>query len=67
MAMKREAKEKAQEMLMHGIGDVLGYWFERTPDSAKNLGLTEEEFSGILFQQADRIARLFGYDRAWGN
>lgn len=67
MATKREAKEKAQEMLMHGLGNVLGYWSENNIDAAKDLGLTDEEFHKILQEQADRVAKLFGYDYAWSN
>jgi hypothetical protein len=64
---KREAKEKAQEMLMHGIGNVLGYWSEQNPDAATHLGLTDEEFHEILRGQADRVAKLLGYEEAWSN
>lgn len=67
MANKREANRKAQEMLMHGIGNVLGYWSEQDRDVAKDLGLTDEEFHGVLAAQADRVAKLFGYEQAWAN
>lgn len=67
MATKREAKEKAQEMLMHGIGNVLGYWSEGDPRVASDLGLTDEEFQAILWQQADRVAKLLGFEKAWSN
>jgi hypothetical protein len=66
---KRVAKEKAQEMLLHGIGNVLGYWFEDASNQqdVADLGMTEEEFGELLLHEADRIARLFGYDQAWSN
>lgn len=67
---KAAAKEKAQEMLMHGIGTVLGYWGENSAgelDAVKALGYTEEEFNVIIGAQADRIAKMFGYEQAWGN
>lgn len=69
MATKREAKEKAQEMLMHGIATVLGYWQEDhgNVEDVQELGLANEEFGRLLRQQADRVAKLFGYDEAWGN
>ena len=69
MVSKREAKLKAQEMLLHGIGNVLGYWSEDmvdTEDVAK-LGISEDEFHKILHREADRIAKLFGYEEAWTN
>lgn len=52
---------------MHGIGNVLGYWSERDPRLAEDLGITDEEFHEILVQQADRVARLLGYEQAWSN
>lgn len=66
---KRAAKEAAQEMLMHGIGNVLGYWAEDQGNRAmmRELGLSEEEFNATLQQQADRVARLLGFDSAWSN
>jgi len=69
MATKTEIKikRKAQEEIMHGIGNVLGYWSERDPGLARDLGITDEEFHEILVQQADRVARLLGYERAWSN
>ena len=67
MTSKQQAKEKAQEMLMHGMGNVLGYWTEQDPQVASDLGLTDEEFQKILFAQADRVAKLFGFERAWSN
>jgi predicted TIM-barrel fold metal-dependent hydrolase len=62
---KRDQKEKAQEMLMYGIGVVLGYWTEQSPDAAKDMGITDEELDAILWREADRVARLFGYEKAW--
>lgn len=67
VASKREAKEKAQEMIMHGIGNVLGYWSESNPGVAAELGLTDAEFHAVLVAQADRVAKLLGYERAWSN
>jgi len=64
---KVEAKQKAQEMLMHGLGNVLGYWSEQDGRVAEELGLTDEQFHEILVAQADRVAKLFGYERAWSN
>lgn len=52
---------------MHGMANVLGYWSERNPRLASDLGLTDEEFQTLLWQQADRVAKLFGYEKAWSN
>jgi hypothetical protein len=64
---KRAAKVEAQTMLMHGIGNVLGYWYEQTPTVARDLGLTDDEFAVILMREADRVARLMDFERAWSN
>lgn len=68
-ASKAEIKEKAQTMLMHGLGNVLGYWTERLEDLqvAEELGLTPEEFGEVLLQQADRAAKILGFEKAWSN
>lgn len=68
-ASKREAKCLAQDLLMHGIGNVLGYWMEDVLDTrhVAELGYTNEEFGAILLAQADRVAKLFGFDEAWSN
>jgi hypothetical protein len=78
---KRAQAEKAREMLMHGIGNVLGYWHEEGNPFASSAQdddgnwtlptpLTEgekEEFGRMLQREADRIARMFDYDEAWSN
>jgi hypothetical protein len=63
---KTEQKLEAQDMLMHGIGNVLGYWNECPPFE----DMTEQEiaeFHAILKREADRVAKMFGYDEAWTN
>lgn len=67
MASRREQKEKAREMLMCGMANVLGYWAESGPNVATELGLTDEEFRALLGDEADRVAKLFGYEKAWSN
>lgn len=63
-----QRKLKAQELLMHGIANVLGYWTEEDLLLVAALGGDDqrEEFGRLLRAQADRIAKLFGYDEAWG-
>lgn len=65
MASKKQRQE-AQDMLMHGIGNVLGYWQEQYAAQS----MTDEErkeMTQILQEQADRVAKMFGYDKAWSN
>lgn len=78
---KRAQADKAREMIMHGVGKVLGYWMEDgngnpfvdwqaavQPGAAAPETLTpeeKEEFHAILQREADRVARLFGYEGAW--
>ena len=62
---RKEMKYKAQDALMHGIGNILGYdepsgWDDWTEKE-------REEYREILQHEADRVAKLFGFDRAWGN
>lgn len=71
---KREQAAKAREMIMHGVGNVLGYWQEADPNpfapatSASRLSDEEvEQFGQILLREADRVARLLGYEQAWTN
>lgn len=52
---------------MHGVGNVLGYWSEQGQSTAGDLGITDEEFHKILQEQADRVAKLLGYEKAWSN
>lgn len=57
----QDRKQWAQDQLMDGISKVLGYWSE-------DVNISEEkraELQTIMKQQADRIARLFGYNEAW--
>lgn len=59
-------KRRAQDILLHGIAVALGYWTEQNYfDVAVLTEKQQDEFSRILQQQADRVARLFGYENAW--
>lgn len=68
---KTEMKRHAQDNLMDGIANVLGYWEEGAhnwPDGWEQW--TEEqkqEYRDIMRQQADRIAKLLGFEQAWSN
>jgi uncharacterized protein (DUF2164 family) len=60
---RTEMKLKAQEMLLDGISTKLGYWYEsqgyEIPDESR------DEFQAIMQREADRVAKMFGYERAW--
>lgn len=63
--MKRtEIKHKAQDALMQGIANQLGYY--DPADFGENLSESErEELRAEMKRQADRVAKLFGYEEAW--
>jgi hypothetical protein len=65
---KTGRKQRAQLILMHGIAVAQGYWHEQDPYVHEALGTEEarDEFARVLAEQADRVARLFGYEEAWG-
>lgn len=62
-------KEFAQEALMHGIANVLGYWQENlSSDEVDALGEDGiQEINELMRQQANRVAKLLGYEKAWVN
>ena len=64
---KTGRKQRAQELLMHGIAQAIGYWEESDAQLAEAMTVEErDEFRELVHQQADRVARLFGYKEAWG-
>lgn len=62
-----DRKEWAQDMLLDGISVVLGYWQEKLTDAERELLSVEDvnALHDIMQRQADRAAKLFGYDGAW--
>lgn len=64
---KTEKKLKAQEWLLHGIGNVLGYWEENDHPWDGMTDAEMVEFDKLLHEQADRVAKMFGFDHAWSN
>ena len=67
-ATTRTAKKHyAQQTLMDGISKALGYWQENLTDSdIEALGEDGiEEINELMRQQADRVAKLLGYEKAW--
>jgi hypothetical protein len=63
---RTDLKRLAQDTLMTGIANQLSYWkpqdegIEMTPEKL-------EEFQEIMKREADRVARMFGYEEAWRN
>ena len=69
MAAKKtrtELKNMAQDAIMQGIANTLGYW--NPNDYGEDM--TEEqrdELRQVMQREADRVARLLGYESAWSN
>ena len=58
----KEKKIAAQDLIMHHIS-IIGYGesFEKFVDEVGDL----EEAQEVLKKQMDRIAKLFGFNKAW--
>jgi hypothetical protein len=63
---RTELKRLAQEALMQGIANQLGYY---DPNDFGDEMTDEErdELRQVMQREADRVARLFGYESAWSN
>ena len=64
---KSTPKKKAQDLLMHSMAILQGYWAE---DSMKTDDMTPGELNKVhdqLRKECDRIARRFGYDASWSD
>lgn len=63
---KTQIKREAQDALMGGIANILGYYDphqyggNHTP---QEIAMLQAEMK----KQADRVAKLLGYDEAWSN
>ncbi|MGK5530842.1 hypothetical protein [Streptomyces sp. URMC 129] len=63
---RAELKEQAREVLLHGIANQLGYY--NPDDDAREIPEGQrDEFQAVMKREADRVARLFGYEKAWVN
>jgi mannitol-1-phosphate/altronate dehydrogenase len=61
------AKQEAQDILLHGVAVAMSYWQEQHPELAEQMTEAEEaEFQAVLHEQADRLAKVFGYSEQWG-
>lgn len=59
---RKEQKQKAQDLIMEHLS-IIGYG-ERYEEYSK-LFKSQEEADACMLIQMDRVAKLFGYDRAW--
>jgi hypothetical protein len=66
---RAEKKQLVQSELMHGMANALGYWQERlTGEERDKLGEDGlAELQALMQEQADRVAKMFGYEKAWVN
>jgi hypothetical protein len=65
---KETAKKVAQDMLMDGIALARGYWVERHESQYDKMTPRErEKINEQLKKQADRVARMFGFDESWSS
>lgn len=63
---RTQLKGHAQEVLMHGIGNQLGYY--DPDDDARPIPADQrEEFRAVMQREADRVAHLLGFEKAWSN
>ena len=63
---RKQLKEHAQEVIMNGIGNQLGYY--KPSDDARPIPESQmDEFWAVMKREADRAGRLFGLDGAWVN
>jgi hypothetical protein len=63
---RTQLKVHAQEVLMHGIGNMLGY-YDPSDDARPIPDDQRDEFKAIMRREADRVARLLGFEEAWSN
>lgn len=67
---RRKMKDQAQKQLLHGIANVIGYAEEQDygfDDWHEWSEADRDAFRVILQREADRVAKLFGYEKAWTN
>ena len=61
---RTELKIKAQDELMYGIATVLSADSNIEGILGDNVKRSDD-YERVLKQQADRVAKLFGFDKAW--
>lgn len=63
---RTELKLQAQEVIMQGIANQLGY-YDPNDYGDEWTEADRDELRVVMQREADRVARLFGYDNAWSN
>lgn len=59
-------KEQAQDAIMQGIANQLGYYDPN--DFGEDYTEAErDELHQIMKREADRVAKFFGFEEAWAN
>jgi len=66
---RTEMKLDVQHSLMQGIANVLGYFAENRAPIGWNDWSEEQqnEYRAVMQREADRVAKLFGFESAWSN
>ena len=65
---RTEMKRRAQELIMRQVANARGYWGEMLESTGEVIAADQaEEFGVILKREADRVARIMGYEESWAN
>lgn len=65
---RTEMKRRAQELIMRQVANARGYWGEMLESTGEVIAADQaEEFRVILKREADRVARIMGYEESWAN
>lgn len=62
---KTTPKKKAQDILMDKVSIALGYWCEGEYGQEEMTTKEKIEIQRQMKIQADRIAKMFGFNEAW--
>lgn len=64
---RTELKEAARDALMQGIANQLGYYDPNDYDDVTWSEAEKGELREVMQREADRVAKLLGFDSAWSN
>lgn len=63
---KTQKKQKAQKLIMHALAATGYYISDNNAGEVDGMTAQEiEEYTAIVSEQMDRVAKLFGYESAW--
>lgn len=64
---RTDRKQWAQDKIMHQVSIALGYWVDELSTEERDaLGVDGiNEIADLMKAQADRVAKMFGYEEAW--